>query len=359
MTHTTNNSCPGPIRALVMALALALVAAGCGQLQSDDQEVSTDDPTGAATPAAPGSDDTDAASNDDGDTDSGETADDNADAAVEQSSTTATTAPPAITMPDLIGMSETNARSALSALGVEDVSLETRESFDPPGTVLDQVPSADRIISGSVTLVVAESIQPMPDFVGQPIADARKWAEERNVELRTEVDLTDDTPAGQIVAQIPSPGAEVSQEIVVTVADAPVTVDLADYGWLEKSNAFLGEIEMNGSIFPNTAYIALRSSSSSRKTGWISYNLSRDWSTLKMDLGLSDELSSSAIVQIEISADSELIYSDTIAFGALQSVELDVTGVLRLAVVATVVEGQETQIGLGNARLIGGAATGG
>lgn len=327
-------------RVLVVSLlaGVLLLAASCAQADNADESVAAD-----AEPAGP-----DRQDNENGDEDP------SAASQVESSSTTEATAPPPIEMPELVGQTETQARSVLSELGVSEPSIETRESFESPGVVLDQVPSAGAIVTGTVSLVVAESVSPMPDFVGMKVADVRSWAEEREIEVRTETDLTDELPAGEVVAQIPSAGAQVSQEIVVTIADAPIIVELAEYGSLDDFYGSRGEIQMNGTVYPDTIYLT-----TSSRTAWITYNLSRDWTTLKAELGLSDEHSGNAVVQVEIKGDDELLYSEAIAFGSITPIELDVTNVLRLSISSTPVEGKQTRLGLGEARLIGGAPSGG
>ena len=346
-----------PWAVVVACVSVLFVVSSCGALEGDTEtEVGSAPASGVETDESTDGDQPVEQSDESDESDDGAAASSTT-VQQESSSTTASTAPPVVEMPDLVGQTETQARTALSGLGIAEPSVETKESFEPPGTVLDQVPMPGTAVSGTVSLIVAVSVSPMPDFVDSRIADVRAWAGDRGIEVRTETELTDEIPPGQVVAQIPGPGAQVGQEIVVTVADAPVIVELADFGWLSEEEGHRGEIQMNGQIFPDTIYLRwYRASSTSR---WVTYNLSRDWTTLKADLGLSDEHSARAVVQVEIKGDDEVLYSEAIAFGSLTPIEIDVTNVLRLVISATQVDGGSTRLGLGDARLIGGAPSGG
>lgn len=346
---------------LLATLTLVLlIGASCSALPGRAGETvageATDDQTTGNDEADDADPDDSSSEGDSGQAEGGsDTADggrDTADRADVTEESTTTTKPEPIPMPDLVGMTDTEARAALADLGLDEPTIQTQESFDPAGLVLEQVPTAGRDVAGAINLVVATSVQPMPDFVGSTIADVRAWATERDIDVHTESELTDQLPSGQVVTQTPAPGAQPSQEIIVTVADTPVIVDLVDLGWLDSYQAYKEDIEMDGNVFPETIILASR-----YKTPWATFNLSRDWSTLKVDLGLSDVHAFNAVMQVEIMADGEVIYSDTVAFGAMQPVELDVTDVLRLSISAAQVQGGSTWVGLGNARLIGGAAT--
>ncbi|MDG4762987.1 PASTA domain-containing protein [Solwaraspora sp. WMMD406] len=76
-----------------------------------------------------------------------------------------TTAAPVVAVPDLIGLTERQARAELDALGLV-YRLELRDSDQPPGTVIDTDPSADsEVPPGSEVLLVisAADSEPSPE----------------------------------------------------------------------------------------------------------------------------------------------------------------------------------------------------
>ena len=109
-------------------------------------------------------------------------------------------------MPDMKGKTEDEARSILSDRGVDDAEIvvDQKESLEKPGTIVDQVPSAGEDISGSVTLVAAKEVGPVPDFAGKKIADVKKWAAARNIKVR-QAEILDDTKSeGEVIGTTPA-----------------------------------------------------------------------------------------------------------------------------------------------------------
>jgi hypothetical protein len=230
--------------------------------------------------------------------------------------------------------------------------------LEPAGTVLDQVPSAGRVVNGPVTLVVAEALPAMLDWVGQPLASARQWLEDRGVEIRIETRLDAEVPPNTVMDQIPAPGAEVGPEVVLGVSTTPVILPLVELG--TTSQEFLETIAsmgMNGDAYLNTVYFGLERRDCCRRllTGFAEYNLSRDWVTLEMTLGISDVDDASSTSLVEFFLDGTKVEEQTVAFGSTVDVAIDVTDVLRLRIVATEQTGNG-DVGMGNARLIGAGA---
>lgn len=271
--------------------------------------------------------------------------------ATEQTSTTATTSPAPVEMPDLIGLTETEARSRLSELGLEEPSVTGRGSFERAGVVLEQVPSAGRVVTGRISLIVAEGVEPVPDFVGMKIADVRRWAEPLGIDVRINAVPSAEKADGEVIEHVPAAGAEAVQELVVTVAETPRIVNLSDLQPVSQSRYEIEEIQMDGTVYPSTGKVGTSG-------GNVSFNLSRDWATLEMTLGLDDTLGADTSASVEFIADGQVIQTERVVFGATNQVSLDMTGVLRLQITATLVTGRYgTWVGLGDARLIGSASS--
>lgn len=263
--------------------------------------------------------------------------------------------PASAEMPDLIGLSESEARDVLADNAIDGPTVEERPSFEAPGTVIDQVPSAGRVVSGTVSVVVSVAFPPMPDFVGEDVSSVRKWTDELDIDLRIEERLTIESADGTVLEQIPVANSEVGRELAIVVADEPLLVFLAEFeGRLDSLYYDIETIDMNGVTYTNTPTLS-KARSSRTAAGWVSYNLSRDWQTLVVQLGIDDSAGSlDAASKIEFRGDGELLEEATVRFGEVVEVEVDVSGVLRLEIIRTNITGVG-QIGLGYAQLISGA----
>ena len=67
----------------------------------------------------------------------------------------------------------------------------------------------------------------------------------------------------------------------------------------------------------------------------MSYNLGRQWRHLEATVGLSDDSPENEKVQFQIFADQRSIYNHVFELGQSQQINLNVSGVLRLELVAT------------------------
>ncbi len=130
-------------------------------------------------------------------------------------------APATIDVPRLIGLDVSDARARLRDLGLG--STVTRvESPKPPGTVVEQSPSAGSALErgGTVTLTVSSgpAAVPVPDVTGLDEDSARAQLESAGFEVTTVDEATSD-PAedGLVVGQSPSAGTERKPGTLVTL----------------------------------------------------------------------------------------------------------------------------------------------
>ena len=292
--------------------AIALLAISCGSLaDTSDAEGTAAEGGGTANGNSASSDDADPTEDPD------DTQPDDDAASTEPVVTTEVTEPAPIEMPDLIGLTEAEARSELGDLGLDEPAIQTQESFEAAGTVLEQVPSAGRVITGTISLVVADAVEPVPDFVGQPIAEVRRWAEPREIEIREELRLDTDARNGTVLEQLPVAGAAASQELVVTIAETPTILELGNLTPVGENCYRVEDLPINGTAYPSTPRLLVRSfsSCSGSRSAQVSFDLSRDWSSLRFTTGLHDRMSSNAVVQLEILGDGTSLLSETVVFG--------------------------------------------
>lgn len=145
-----------------------------------------------------------------------------------ETSTTPATTTPATSerdVPAVSGMNLSEARSALEQAGFR-VRVVRRESTNPPGEVLRQVPKAGTALAANevVVLTVARRAAPTeettersaPDVIGLTVSNATEALREAGLRPRIEL-VPSDERAGTVLAQSPSAGTEVADGSVVTL----------------------------------------------------------------------------------------------------------------------------------------------
>jgi beta-lactam-binding protein with PASTA domain/predicted Ser/Thr protein kinase len=117
-------------------------------------------------------------------------------------------------VPDVVGESEENARSALEDVGLRAGAVTEQENVDEePGTVLEQDPAAgEQLDRGSAVDLVVASAPPeveVPDVVDLPEDDATDELEAAGFEVRVrDQTVTSEDEDGVVLDQAPDPGEE-------------------------------------------------------------------------------------------------------------------------------------------------------
>ncbi|MGH2946612.1 MAG: PASTA domain-containing protein [Solirubrobacteraceae bacterium] len=127
-----------------------------------------------------------------------------------------------VEVPDVVGDTEENARSALEAAGLTVETTDRESEDEEPGTVLEQDPAAgEEVAPGSTVMLTVAEAPPdvaIPDTVGQAEDEAREALEEEGFEVRVrEQTVTDATQDGTVVDQNPSGGEERPEGSRVTI----------------------------------------------------------------------------------------------------------------------------------------------
>jgi eukaryotic-like serine/threonine-protein kinase len=132
--------------------------------------------------------------------------------------------PEQVEVPDLVGESEDDARSALEQVGLTTGEVTEQESTDEePGTVLEQDPAAGQQVDrgAAVGLVVAAAPPDVavPDVLDMAEADAVAALEDAGFEVRMRDQATTD-PAqdGIVLDQAPDPGEERPEGSTIRIA---------------------------------------------------------------------------------------------------------------------------------------------
>jgi beta-lactam-binding protein with PASTA domain len=141
-------------------------------------------------------------------------------------------------VPDVVGMTETGARTTIEAVdNLAATSVYAYHNTMPAGSVISHEPAGETavLIGSMVTLTVSLGRPEVPDVVGQSESTAVTTI--RAVDNLTEAisDEYDNTiPAGEIIRQIPAGGTEVDVGSVVSIVASlgrPVVPDVV--GWAE------------------------------------------------------------------------------------------------------------------------------
>jgi serine/threonine-protein kinase len=122
-------------------------------------------------------------------------------------------------VPDVVGQSEANARSALEGAGLRVGEVTEEASEEEPGTVIEQSPAAGESVDRGegVDLVIASGV-PVPDVVDSTEEEATAALEDAGFEVRVrEQTVTDPEQDGVVLEQSPAPDEERRQGSRVTI----------------------------------------------------------------------------------------------------------------------------------------------
>ena len=132
--------------------------------------------------------------------------------------------PEAIPVPDVVGLTEDEARAALAEAGFESIEIElVTDDEVEEGRVVEQVPEADADWPPTEAIVLrvsegAETVE-VPNIRGQAEADAIRILEGEPYGLVVEIERAEnpDTPEGFVVNTRPRPGRDVEPGSVITI----------------------------------------------------------------------------------------------------------------------------------------------
>jgi hypothetical protein len=150
------------------------------------------------------------------------------------------------------------------------------------------------------------------------------------------------TATASVTSESPSP---TSTSITTSAAEPLYLSDLSSL----TGAPYNGEADVNGEYFPRSVQVYLNPGPQE-----VEYDLGRDWQRLQATVGMRDDSASDAQVRIEMFGDNNLLYSHVFGLGQSEPVDVDVSNVLRLRLVATLAEGGSgATAALGDARLVG------
>jgi hypothetical protein len=259
-------------------------------------------------------------------------------------------------MPDVRGLSESEAREVIADSGLSDAKIKTKDqpSIAAKGTVIAQEPAAGADRAGTVTLTLAAPAE-IPPVVG---ADVRAGVRDLQ-ELGATVEVRRTYQAGAAVDTVlavdPAVGKPVPPHVILTVAAPPAIAYLGDLSGTQGGCA-AEAVSVNGVRYEH----ALRCAADVGRFTEAAYLLDRK--TLRFDavIGQPDTDAPGRTVQYAVVGDGKVMVSGVLRYGETRTLSLDTSGVLRL--VLRVTAGSNTvgaavaSVAFGDARVTAGPA---
>ena len=265
---------------------------------------------------------------------------------------TATASDPTATaptiMPDLVGMTVEDASADLAEFNVQ-ISKDARIAAQKPGTVLEQDPVAGSRFQTKVTLVVSVAAPQVPDVTNSAFGDVEKQLTDLGFTVK-EIPVFDESLIdGVITKQDPPPGAANAGTVTLTVARRPAVQFLSDLEDVSPGyvSADRGTQKSNGISYAHGILVDTFGS-----PGELEYDLSRQYRQLIGEVGLDDAADTGSVVKLEMYGDERRLADYTLIFGTTTPVDIDVTGILRLRLSISALEGRSQTV-LGDLRLQG------
>jgi len=138
-----------------------------------------------------------------------------------------------LTMPDLKGMSRSNAEAKLNKMGLKIGAVYEEESDEPAGTVLKQDPSnGSKVQKGqSVDFTVSKGPKKtgvtIPDYTGMSVDSVKANLAANKLRLGTVTEKSSSQSRGTVIGQSPAAGSEVKEggavNIIVSSGQASTT----------------------------------------------------------------------------------------------------------------------------------------
>jgi serine/threonine-protein kinase len=170
------------------------------------------------------------------------------------------------------------------------------------------------------------------DVVGLSIADATSKLRQSGKTVTVKEVIDETKPDGTVVEA--APGSN-NSEVVVTVARGPVSRFHESVAEVN-GDARTGLVDVNGTTYNHSVFTNVGVNCPGQV---IEYDLGRDFRRFQTAFGISDEAPSTAKTRFEVFLDGANAATNDVGLGESLPVDLDVTGVLRLKLVATAIEG--------------------
>jgi beta-lactam-binding protein with PASTA domain len=144
--------------------------------------------------------------------------------------------PSDVTVPDVVGQTETDADAAITGVGLVAGATQAPNDTVPAGSVVSQDPAGGTTVATGSTVNIVVSTGPdtspvaVPDVVGQPEGDAQKTLEDAGFTVTSTEESSADVEIGLVISTNPSAGTEVAPgtTVAMVVSSGPGDVVVPD-----------------------------------------------------------------------------------------------------------------------------------
>jgi serine/threonine-protein kinase len=139
--------------------------------------------------------------------------------------TTSTTQGATVTVPNVVGKTETEATNLLKQQGFV-VDVKPMASDKPNGTVFDQSPAAGKsVLAGATVTIYVSNSTTVPDVSGDTLAAATAALNNSNLVPNVKYQASSSASVGHVIGQDPLPGISVAEHstVTITIGTGPAT----------------------------------------------------------------------------------------------------------------------------------------
>lgn len=154
--------------------------------------------------------------------------------------------------PNVIGLDTDAARQVMfdAGLTADDVEVVDVPAAGSPGVIVRQEPNPGSPVDGAVVLGVSVAAD-MPNLIGQSEAEARSALDELGARVVIEAVYRDGAEEGAVLSTRPAAGVTVPLDVTVQVAAPPSSVYLATLEAVD-SDCYEDDVEIDGEALPSS-----------------------------------------------------------------------------------------------------------
>lgn len=262
------------------------------------------------------------------------------------------------TMPDVRGLTTSDARQVLADVGFAQVTVAVRERpwVGTPGNVVAQEPPGGQPVPAEITLFVAAPAV-VPEVVGGDVTEATRALQSLGADVVVNRVYRAGKPSDEVIQVSPAAGSPVPAKVVLTATTPPAELALTELRPVQSRCRTDSDVPVNGTVV--TAAVTCRP----RGGDFVgaSYLLGRRTAQLTAVLGQADTAEPGSTVLLEIVGDGKVLASVKVPYANSQQVTVATAGVVRLELRAKLTPAPaaccpDTSAVFGDVALVGGAA---
>ncbi len=260
----------------------------------------------------------------------------------------------AVSMPNVLGLTEVDARAAVSDSGHHQaITVTERPAAGDPGTTIEQNPLPGVTLTDETPVeLVVSSVVATPDLTGTDQRTAQSAIEALGGAAQFEPVVDADAPLGSVLASVPKAGDPMPQVVRLQIATGGSSRPLTDVRPLATDRCSRqSDLLVNG----KAVAVGVRCTPFEGRDAQQTFALSRKVAHLRFTLGMDDRVRDpGARARVTVVADDQVVLTKEVVFGASSEHSLPVKDALRVQVVVTsLTPDADPAVVLGDPALIG------